>query len=119
MQVVCSYKAGSMYIKTSVLDSLTPLLIFPPPSPSSRRYPKTLTLSLNFLLKLISFNDMYKDIFREVGILTMLSNALKEYASQLKEDRTGVPVCVRERKETEGRVMGRVRERVRGRVGRE
>ena len=33
---------------------------------------------------------MYKDIFREVGILTMLSNALKEYASQLKEDGTGM-----------------------------
>ena len=102
MQVVCSYKARSMYIKTSVLDSLTPLPIFPPTLSlyfltSSHRYPKTLTLSLNFLLKLISFNDMYKDIFREVGILTMLSNALKEYASQLKEDRTGVPVCVCER----------------------
>ena len=44
---------------------------------------------------------MYKDIFREVGILTMLSTALKEYASQLKEDRTGVSVCVcvRERRQ--------------------
>ena len=48
-----------------------------------------LTLSLNFLLKLISFDAKYKNIFREVGILTMLINALKKYAAELKEEGKG------------------------------
>ena len=51
------------------------------------RHPKILIL--NFLLKLISFNAKYTSIFREVGILTKLINALKEYAAELKEEGKG------------------------------
>ena len=55
-------------------------------------HPQTLTLVLNFLLRLISYSAKYKMIFAQVGILTMMINALKVYASELKEahQQTGV-----------------------------
>ena len=48
-----------------------------------------LTLSLNFLLQLISFDAKYKNIFREVGNLIMLISALKEYAAEFKKEGKG------------------------------
>jgi len=43
------------------------------------------SLVLNFLLRLISYQSRFKNVFREVGIFTMLINGLKVYASDLEE----------------------------------
>ena len=49
------------------------------------RYPQTISLCLNFFLRLISYRTEFKSIFREVGVLTMLINALKSYADDLQD----------------------------------
>ena len=61
-------------------------------------HPQTLTLVLNFLLRLISYSAKYKMIFAQVGILTMMINALKVYAKELKEgdQQTGMCMCTRQ-----------------------
>ena len=57
-------------------------------------HPQTLTLVLNFLLRLISYSAKYKMIFAQVGILTMMINALKVYANELKEAHQQTGGCV-------------------------
>ncbi len=44
-----------------------------------------MSLVLNFLLRLISYQSMFKSVYREVGVFTMLINALKSYAKDLEE----------------------------------
>ena len=51
----------------------------------SARLPGTVSLVLNFLLRLISYQSRFKNVFREVGIFTMLINVLRGYASDLEE----------------------------------
>ena len=43
------------------------------------------TVALHTLIRLVNQNDSYKDIFRNVGLLEVLINALKEFHDQLKE----------------------------------
>ena len=42
-------------------------------------------MGLCFLIRVVSFDPKYKDVFREVGILEVLTNCLKKYAVVLKE----------------------------------
>ena len=39
----------------------------------------------NFLIKLVKTNQMYKDVFRELGILEMTVSCLQKFAVMLKE----------------------------------
>ena len=43
------------------------------------------TVALHTLIRLINQNDTYKDVFREVGLLEVLINAIKEFSDQMKE----------------------------------
>ena len=42
-------------------------------------------IALCFLIRIVSFDHKYKDVFRDVGILEVLTNCLKQYTSHLKE----------------------------------
>ena len=51
-------------------------------------------MALNFLLKLISHSTKFKNVFREVGVLIMLVNALKVYAAELRDGEVETGECV-------------------------
>ena len=42
-------------------------------------------VALSFLIRILCFDPKYKDVFRYVGILEVLTNCLKQYADALKE----------------------------------
>lgn len=42
-------------------------------------------IALCFLIRIVNFDSKYKDVFRDVGILEVLTNCLKQYTSDLKE----------------------------------
>ena len=42
-------------------------------------------VALSFLIRILSFDPKYKDIFREVGLLEVLTNCLRNYGVALKE----------------------------------
>ena len=45
--------------------------------------------ALCFLIRILSYDPKYKDVFREVGVLEVLTNCLKQYAEDLKEKYDG------------------------------
>lgn len=45
--------------------------------------------ALCFLIRILSYDPKYKDVFREVGVLEVLTNCLKQYADDLKEKYDG------------------------------
>jgi len=51
----------------------------------NRDFRQCQTVALHTLIRLVNQNDNYKEIFREVGLLEVLINALKEFHDQLKE----------------------------------
>ena len=46
-------------------------------------------VALCFLIRILSFDPKYKDVFRDVGVLEVLTNCLKQYADGLKEKYDG------------------------------
>ena len=46
-------------------------------------------VALGFLIRILSYNPKYKDVFRDVGVLEVLTNCLKQYADGLKEKYDG------------------------------
>lgn len=42
-------------------------------------------IALCFLIRIVNFDSKYKDVFRDVGVLEVLTNCLKQYTSDLKE----------------------------------
>ena len=46
-------------------------------------------LALCFLIRIVSFDPKYKEVFRDVGVLEVLTNCLKQYADDLKEQHDG------------------------------
>lgn len=48
--------------------------------------------ALCFLIRILSYDPKYKDVFREVGVLEVLTNCLKQYADALKEKYDGTSV---------------------------
>ena len=48
--------------------------------------------ALCFLIRILSYDPKYKDVFREVGVLEVLTNCLKQYADALKEKYDGKSV---------------------------
>ena len=46
-------------------------------------------VALCFLIRILSFDSKYKDVFRDVGVLEVLTNCLKQYADGLKEKYDG------------------------------
>ncbi|XP_078381850.1 WD repeat and FYVE domain-containing protein 3-like isoform X3 [Oculina patagonica] len=42
-------------------------------------------VALGFLIRILSYDPKYKDVFRDVGVLEVLTNCLKQYADGLKE----------------------------------
>ena len=48
--------------------------------------------ALCFLIRILSYDPKYKDVFREVGVLEVLTNCLKQYADALKEKYDGMRV---------------------------
>ena len=41
-------------------------------------------LALNYIVKFISHRPFFKDVYREAGILCLITNALKTYYNELK-----------------------------------
>ena len=41
--------------------------------------------ALCFLIRILSYDPKYKDVFREVGVLEVLTNCLKQQVDALKE----------------------------------
>ena len=46
-------------------------------------------VALCFVIRILSFDPKYKDVFRVVGVLETLTNCLKLYADSLKETYDG------------------------------
>ena len=47
-------------------------------------HPRTMCLALNYIVKFISHRPFFKDVYREAGILCLITNALKTYYNELK-----------------------------------
>lgn len=48
--------------------------------------------ALCFLIRILSYDPKYKDVFREVGVLEVLTNCLKQQVDALKEKCDGMRV---------------------------
>lgn len=48
--------------------------------------------ALCFFIRILSYDPKYKNVFREVGVLEVLTNCLKQYADVLKEKYDGMRV---------------------------
>ena len=46
-------------------------------------------VALCFLIRIVSFDPKYKEVFRDVGVLEVLTNCLKQYTDELKEKYDG------------------------------
>lgn len=42
-------------------------------------------VALCFLIRIVSFDPKYKEVFRDVGVLEVLTNCLKQYSTELKD----------------------------------
>ena len=47
-------------------------------------------IALCFLIRIVSFDPKYKEVFSDVGVLEVLTNCLKQYADGLKEKYDGM-----------------------------
>lgn len=45
--------------------------------------------ALCFLIRIVSYDPKFKEVFRDVGVLEVLTYCLKQYATDLKEKRDG------------------------------
>lgn len=45
--------------------------------------------ALCFLIRIVSYDPKFKEVFRDVGVLEVLTYCLKQYAADLKEKRDG------------------------------